>query len=286
MHIHSISDATVPDKNEDLVTLFTHSNSVVDLLMIDGASSVAEKNYIDAANGDVIWFVSQFSENLRRIANPSIEQETSIQLALTQLRKDFLCHAGSADMPGYAYPIAALSWLRMTESSNAITLELYALGDCKTCACQQDGQILELDPYTNPQENLLRQAISKLKSEGVPEDKRREHLLPMLRARREFQNFNAPPDILCIDPRGPLHARTYRYQLGKPSTVLAMTDGFYRLADTYHLYTPEELLHSCATKGLPALLQQLREFEADYFSKNIMSVKKADDASAALCVFA
>jgi hypothetical protein len=37
-----------------------------------------------------------------------------------------------------------------------------------------------------------------------------------------------------------------------------MTDGFYRLVDTYGLYTDASLLQACADGGLEALLAELR----------------------------
>jgi hypothetical protein len=46
------------------------------------------------------------------------------------------------------------------------------------------------------------------------------------------------------------------------ATLLAMTDGFYRLADPYGLYAPAQLVDACAGPGL--------------------AVKAADDAAAVM----
>jgi hypothetical protein len=163
---------------------------------------------------------------------------------------------------------------------------MYALGDCKLFLLDQDRQVHDLDPYDNPQEGILKAAISQLQREGIADAQtRREKLLPMLRTRREFQNSNAAPESLCLFPQGQFKARTRTLQIDKGSTLLGMTDGYYRLADTYHLYTAEELVRRCAAQGLAPLLGQLREFEAQNLASGAASVKKSDDASAAICSF-
>jgi hypothetical protein len=58
-----------------------------------------------------------------------------------------------------------------------------------------------------------------------------------------------------------------------------MTDGFYRLVDTYGLHTDASLLQACAGGGLEALLAELRQHE-DASGGAGLAVKQADDASA------
>jgi hypothetical protein len=59
-----------------------------------------------------------------------------------------------------------------------------------------------------------------------------------------------------------------------------MTDGFYRLADPYAMYTPPALFDACLARGLDAMLAELRAAERGGGAG--LSVKAADDASAVL----
>ena len=61
-----------------------------------------------------------------------------------------------------------------------------------------------------------------------------------------------------------------------------MSDGFYRLVDTYALHTPHSLFRLCMEHGLPAALAQLRDNEAATRATGPAVVKQADDASAIL----
>jgi hypothetical protein len=72
--------------------------------------------------------------------------------------------------------------------------------------------------------------------------------------------------VLCLAPQG---------------AVLATTDGYYRLVDSYGLYTIEEMAQRCRTDGLASLMDELLAFEAARASGSL-AVKSADDASAVL----
>jgi hypothetical protein len=100
----------------------------------------------------------------------------------------------------------------------------------------------------------------------------------MLRGRREFQNTAAAPMSLCLQPRGAFEARQTMMSLERGTQLLMMTDGFYRLVDTYQLYTPEQLAAACTERGLGPLVKELRAFEEQGAAS--MAVKSADDASA------
>jgi hypothetical protein len=104
-------------------------------------------------------------------------------------------------------------------------------------------------------------------------------LTPMLRKRREQQNTLEAPDVLCLATRGPFAARRLALQVDGEALLLAMSDGYYRLADPYGVYDDAGLLRACAGRGLQALLDELRRLEAARDTARL-SVKGADDASA------
>jgi hypothetical protein len=283
--IDQVSAAAGGGKNEDLVSVF-RGERVTDILIMDGGTSVAERDYIDHDASDVVWFVRNFASALRRAIFDDRSQEQSVALAAADLRALFLDRAGAASMPLYAYPIAAMTWVRARQKAGAVTLDLYCLGDCKTFLHRPDKHIVDLDPYTNPQERVLQNEIDRLKRAGVvdPAD-RLAALMPMLRARREFQHSAPSPQVLCPAPRGPFHARKYTVQAEPGAMLLAMTDGFSRIFDTYKLRSLDSLAQLCLRDGLKPALAELRDFEAASLGAGHQSVKRADDASAVRCVF-
>lgn len=267
--------------NEDLVAVHEH-DGVTEIVVIDGGTSVADRDYVDAQAGDVVWFVERFATELAAIVNPQIGQADLVMRAAAATGAAYRALAGATTPPAHAWPIAAMSWIRVVHGTESDTLLLYCLGDCKILLREPDGAVRDLDPYINPQEAVLQRVIAGLIAEGVSSsDARRARLLPLLRQRREEQNAALAPEILCMQPAGPFAARTMSIQAAPGATLLAMTDGFYRLSDPYELYTPAKLVDACVEHGVEAMLARLRAVEA---STNLAgcSVKAADDASAVM----
>jgi hypothetical protein len=275
MQINTLSTAAGIKPNEDLACHFTHADGTLDVLMFDGASSVSDQHYLDTELGDPAWFVQQFALALQQTTTPARTQADCIVHALQTLRTQHSSLLQTAAMPAYAWPIAALSWLRMPADGEECSL--YALGDCKSFLLDAQAKVIDLDPYDNPQEGILKTVIEELKQQGLDEQARWARLLPMLRERRVAQNNSPQPSILCLHPQGRFVAREYRFSLAADERLFLMTDGFYRLVDSYHLYDDQSLMQACSTRGLEAMMQELRMHEAG--KSGGMTVKKADDAT-------
>jgi hypothetical protein len=188
--------------NEDLVAVHERG-ALTDILVIDGASSVAGRDYVDHEIGDVAWFVRRFADALAAMLAAAPDagsgQDEMVAAALATTRAGYLAASAGAEVPAYAWPIAALTWVRIVHHRGEDELRLYCLGDCKTLLRLPDGSACDLDPWINPQEAVLRGVLA-----GLPTDPaaRKTRLLPLLRARREQQNAAAAPGVLCLRPAG------------------------------------------------------------------------------------
>lgn len=253
--------------------------------MIDGGTSVADRDYIAPDMGDVVWFVNRIAAALGDCIEAALGQHAAVQAAVDATRRDYGDLGAGQEVPLYAWPIAALTWVRITHGPAGDRLQLYSLGDCKVLLCDADGGAVDLDPYDNPQEGVLRAEIARLRAEGIVDGPERQaRLLPILRARRAFQNTAPHPATLCLRPNGAFQARTAEAIVPAGAAVLVMSDGFYRLVDTYAIHTPASLAARCTRQGLQAALDELRRFEAQAAGPAAASesVKRADDASAVL----
>lgn len=279
-----ISVGAVAHRNDDHVAIFTHVGAT-DILVIDGGTSVAERDYLNAVGGDVAWFVHAFTAALEQELRLERSQQDCVHAAVAVVGTAFERMTAQAAMPLHAWPIAALTWLRIEARDGIHRASMYALGDCKSLLRTSDGACIDLDPFVNPQDAVLQVEIAKLRTEGLADPvERRERMLPMLRARREFQNTQPAPAVLCVRPNGAFQARTRSIDLEPGASLLIMTDGFYRLVDPYGRYTDAGLMEACHVRGLPAMLDELRTYEAVTGSTGARAVKAADDASAVLWV--
>jgi hypothetical protein len=284
MTIQTVSSAGKGEHNEDLIAVFEREGWT-DLVVLDGATSVAGQDYVDQQAGDVVWFVRQLAAALDAVIDPARSQEDSVLLAIEQVRAAFEGRVGADSVPLYALPIAALSWVRIWHEGGMASLQAYFLGDCKSLLRLPDGAALDLDPFVNPHEAVVQQEVARLVAQGNDDPSTRlERMLPMLRKRRAFQNTTDAPECVVLRPGGPLSARQTSMQLEPGSTILMMTDGFYRLADPYGLYDNTTLAQACRERGLDAMCAELRAYEAS--GATSLSVKHADDASAIMWVLA
>ena len=251
MTTEQISCAPGSSINEDLIAVFDNDD-VADLIVLDGATSVADTDYIDAQQGDVAWFVQAFAAALEAAIAPGVTQGAAVRRAIDAVRADVDARAGAGSIPLHAYPLAALTWIRIETREDHLALSLYCLGDCKAFAFDAGGAVCDLDPYVNPHEAVLREAMGALNTEDMLDPLlRRARLLPMLRARRESQHRSSAPDVLCLAPQGEFQARAITRRLPPGTAVLAMTDGFYRLVDAYGLYTIEDRCSVAAPADWP-----------------------------------
>ncbi len=282
MHPEAVSSGARAHRNEDLA-IATESRHGCELLVIDGATSVAERDYIDPVHGDVCWFVGHFAAALQERMDAEPTQHDAVQSAIEPVYARFQELGAQHSMPLYAWPIAALSWVRARACGTGHQLALYCLGDCTILMRTPDGEVRDLDPFVNPQEAIVRAEVARLKAEGVADAATRfSRLLPMLRARRVSQNTAPHTNSLCLRPNGALGARSCTVDAPAGSSILVMSDGFYRLVDTYGLHTPDSLFALCIDGGLQAALEQLRAHEAAARAAAPAVVKAADDASAVL----
>lgn len=270
--------------NEDLVAVF-ETDGVLDLLVLDGATSVADQDYVDARIGDVAWFVQAFAGQLGHAIDAARCQADSVRLAVQAVRRAYADRTAGRTVPLYAHPLAAMTWLRIHHGSGQTEVSLYCLGDCKAFAIDADGRVTDLDPYENPFETMVQDAVAQLNAQGVVDPVlRRQRLLPMLRARRETQHASPCPTVLCLAPQGEFGARATSVRLTPGAAVLAMSDGFYRLADPYGVMTRDELARRCRAEGLDRLMRELRAFETARAAGAALAVKNADDASAIMWI--
>jgi hypothetical protein len=284
----AVSDAGGAKANEDLTAVFERPGTT-DILVLDGATSLVEAGGEEEGSGggaDVVWFVRHFAAEFERALDGGAPRGALLGLAAQATGRAWEERAHGRVLEAWAWPVASLCWLRVTAGAagNAGHAgHLTSLGDCKAVLRQPDGRTRDLDPFDNAQEASLYGEVAVLRDAGVLDPAERfARLLPSLRARRTAQNLNPAPVVLGVRPQGPYATRELAFDLPPGATLLAMTDGFWRLVDPYGLMTPERLADACAREGLHAVLARLRDFERGAGGAVSLAVKRADDASAVI----
>jgi molybdopterin biosynthesis enzyme len=65
MKIKKISAGAIGEHNEDLIAVY-ETGGFTDIVIMDGGTSVADRDFIDSDIGDVVWFARSFSSALAK----------------------------------------------------------------------------------------------------------------------------------------------------------------------------------------------------------------------------
>jgi hypothetical protein len=248
--------------------------------VLDGATSISGRRSA-AEDGreetDAAWFVRRFSVELARMSNTSLLLD-DIQGILDRIRGDGHRKWGA----WIDHDIPSASFLHVCIRPGRV--EAFNLGDC-LLLYEADAGSLEsfgasavraLDGALLDAYRALRSALPDLSHADAW-----NQLVPLIRSNRKL--MNTQQGYWILEPRGEglrygqRAAISYRHSF----RGLLVTDGLYRLVDTYRLYTREHFFDAARRpEGLKRLAHELRVFEkADPDCRMIARVKARDDAT-------
>ena len=247
--------------------------------ILDGATSLSRRTVLDA-NGrrisDAAHFVATLSAGFHRGMGRGQDIAQALDSALRSVRQD-------EDILGYLeedfdVPSASFAAVQLTGQC----LQVANLGDCTILLQADNGAITsfgdsavrQLDAALLSSYLALRQKVS---DRGVVW----ESLVPLIRENRA--RMNAPGGYWILEPRGHglpgLQQMAIRFSTGVRG--LLVTDGLYRIVDTYRLMSMEEFFEEAfSVSGLERLVSNTRDAEAlDSNETRWPRVKAKDDAT-------
>jgi hypothetical protein len=245
-------------------------------VLLDGAATRAEERVSRAAN-DTVWLVRRFADEFARSAAGDVPERVERARALLSREYAALCIAAS--LTPSESPFACLAIVEHA----AERLELFNMGDQTTLVRLCDGSVQRFGE--SAVRELDRRALAQLGRErdaGVePHAERLARIGPLLLSHRAQRNRLPGYDVLDVSSGGAERFERRSLEAAVARDVLMMTDGFYRLVDTFGCYTDATLFAALERLGLAALLAQLREIErGDPECTKYLRCKPHDDATA------
>lgn len=265
--------------NEDAFGWKTSGNTL-DLWVLDGATSVADEEFLGLEISDPAWFAQSVSQSLDQNVSGTTDPADAIRTAVENVTARYRAQIGTRDVPLYAYPLSALLWLRAQQSGDAVRLSMWSMGDSRLLISPPAAPVSLFPKMTRGDVT----AHPSTTAQPVPEGRSRtgvllSHVMEE-RRRREDKHTNPEAARLGFHPDSIKYAETRMIALDRGADILAMSDGFYRLVDEYYLYDDAALVEAARTKGLQPLYEELREHERTQSMEH--AVKKSDDATAIL----
>lgn len=248
--------------------------------VLDGATSVSGRRRTSGgrAESDASWFVREFSDGLRR--RPA---ELPVARWARAVLDELVGKAGAhwADWSSRDVPSASYAHVQVRDGA----AQFFNLGDCRILY-QADGGPVTLFGSCEVQrlDDALLRAYQHLRRSEPELDHARAWacLVPTIRAHRRLMNVPGGYWILSPDGLGLEHLQRVEVPFDRELRALLVTDGLYRLVDTYGQASVDGFFARAFERGgLPAMVDELRALEAaDHTAARYARVKLQDDATA------
>jgi hypothetical protein len=247
--------------------------------VIDGGTSVADRNYLGQARGDVAWFSNALSAALRRLARDGLAPKALHAAAAAEVAALYADACANAERPPlYAQPIAAVTLMRITGER----LALYQLADCAGFIRRRDGRTERLTVGGNVEDqDGSRQRLEASQARvGFAPKAVWAAQLSSLRGRREAQIQVVPRSISTPAADGAFGGWELSFDLADARAVVLMSDGFERYAAKYELGDDGAMIDCVLSEGAQAVLEAVRTVEdADPDCRRFPRLKASDDAT-------
>jgi Protein phosphatase 2C len=260
--------------NEDI-----YGFSDTEAWLLDGATSISgRKMEIDSAlQTDASWFVQRVSEGIRRrLGNSNLRSSLpAILRSVSSEARGVWGTWSDVDTPSASLCHVVVRAGQVTFSN---------LGDCRILY-QRDGGTIETFGVCGVQildaELLAEFSKFRLQHPTYTHTEIWGLVVPRIRGNRSRMNTSAGYWILSPDAAGADHTEELTVEYHHSLRVLLVSDGLYRLVDTYNEYTVSDFFDRAFDRdGLSQFVTRLRGIEAgDQSAEKFPRVKLKDDAT-------
>jgi len=247
-------------------------------VLLDGAAPRSTQRVTPAAD-DTVWLVRRFVEAFAAAPGGNSDMRERTEHARAVLKREFAALCASAGFTPEELPFACL----VIAHHEASELQLFNMGDLTTLVRSPSGAIQRFGE--SAVRELDRRALDELRryhEAGVePHAERRARVGPTILLHRAQRNQLPGYDVLDLEAGGADRFEHLTLPARDVRDLLMMSDGFYRLVDTFERYTDDSLFQAVEQRGLAALLHELRDLEqADPECTRHWRFKRHDDATA------
>jgi len=249
-------------------------------VLLDGAAPRGSER-VSAEADDTVWLVRRFIQEFAALgagaARASARARVEAVRAALKREYDALCSAAAVVPPELPFACLAIAELE------GGTLDLYNMGDLTTLVRSDDGSVQRFgQSAVRELDGRALVELGHLVVAGIePHAERRARLGPIILAHRAQRNVLPGYDVLDLELGGADRLEHRAFEAANVRDLLMLSDGFYRLVDSFERYTDATLFQAVEQRGLAALLDELRELErADPECTRHLRFKKHDDATA------
>lgn len=243
--------------------------------VLDGATGLGDRQYVDGEYSDAQWYASEFSKALAEYSLQNLTAREVFARTIKHMAKLWQEKVPQADLPRYVLPSAAGVWLRWQNNE----MEAVGVSDCRAWFISNDGKAEQLGFLDeDPNDAWLAEQIAAHQKNGVSEADMRDTVIDILRGARASMNTPGGYQILCIQPETADEIQVRKLPLA-PGHVILCSDGLFRWSDVLRQGNANEFAAACVA-DLHGTLTHVRELEnADQDCTRYTRLKRHDDAT-------
>ena len=245
--------------------------------MLDGATGISPDRLLPGES-DASWFCGILRENLRDAADRAGSNRIVLEKALSKTSASFQRFKKREEKDRAELPAASCALAAIRDG----LIEISVIGDCTVFLDDGHGGIEKIsDQRVRTYDDAVVDGIVQLmKRENVPYAEALERARSTIWRNRKIRNCDTTYWVLEPNVGSLRGVMTAMHDLSRAKRLVMMTDGFYRLVDTYGAYTDDGLLEAVMERGCDALCAVLREIEnGDTECRRHVRIKARDDAS-------
>lgn len=249
------------------------------VLWMDGAAPVNAGRTRSDYPSDAAWLVRRFVDHFLANVGPVWRTRELVIDIQGRLAVEYEALDSADDVVRTDLPFACFGAARLVDD----TLEITSAGDCVLLYETDEGKLASFGH--SAVSSLEQQAVGALRETkartGVSHSEALQATIPHILDNQAQRNRRFGYDV--VEPIADLAIDLERVLMpARPGRrMLAMSDGFYRAVDTYHLFTDEQLFEAAFDSGLSDILARLRDAEAnDPEASAHPRLKLQDDATA------
>lgn len=255
--------------------------------VIDGATDVVDVP-LTGAPSDAAWLAAFLDGALHAFASDGapVSTEELANLPEKLARQAATAFASAAlRLPADRSEHPSASGLIV--SATVGWLAYVMVGDCTLITQTRNGIGIVGPPAEDAGDIRLAAAIAAFQQQELAADAAaaRAHVWPKVRAARLGMNVPGGYGVFSITSPPPAFIRHGLLPMASGDHALLATDGLMRLVDVFRAYDAEGLLRAARSRGLRALLREVREIEAaDVTCRQFPRAKVSDDATGLLLI--
>lgn len=245
--------------------------------VLDGATGISPDRLLPG-QGDANWFCGTLRKCLREAAGSAGSNRIMLEMALSKTSASFQRFKKREEKDRAELPAASCAMAAIRDG----LIEISVIGDCTVFLDDGHGGIEKIsDQRVRRYDDAVVDGIVQLMEGGnVSYAEALERARSTIWRNREIRNRDTTYWVLEPNVGSLKGVMTSTHDLSRAKRLVMMTDGFYRLVDSYGAYTDDGLLEAVMEQGCHALCSELRQIEGgDTECRRYVRIKACDDAS-------